>query len=90
MCVFKVHINYPFLKKIYEKLKKLSKQLITFSFFQKKFPKVCPKSTLVNFFILNSISLKYEFCLIFKIIFLFSHTIVTTHFLPFFLEIQKE
>ena len=44
---------------------------------------------LIIFFILNSISLKYEFCLIFKIVFLFSHTIVTTHFLPFFFFFLK-
>ena len=38
------HIDYQFLKIFYEKLKKLSKELITFSIFHKIFPKIVYKT----------------------------------------------
>ena len=47
-CIFKVYINYSFWESSYGELKKLSKQLITFSFFikifLKRFINVCHKS----------------------------------------------
>ena len=40
MCTLRAHINHQFWESFYEELKKLSKQLITFSFFDKKFLKM--------------------------------------------------
>ena len=40
MYALKAHINHLFKKSFYRELKKLSKQLITFTFFHKKFPKM--------------------------------------------------
>ena len=44
VCTLRTHINHLFLKTFYGKLKKkkkkLSKKLMTFSFFHKKFPKI--------------------------------------------------
>ena len=37
---FRIHINHLFLETFYEKLKNLSKEMITFSFFHKKFSKI--------------------------------------------------
>ena len=40
ICALKAHINYQLLEIFYEKLKKLFKKLVIFSFFHKKFPKI--------------------------------------------------
>ena len=40
MYALRAYINHPFLETFYGELKNLSKKLITFSFFHKKFPKM--------------------------------------------------